>query len=138
MRTILKASFAYFAIVFAVGFVLGALRVLITAPLLGDPWATIVELPVMLAGSWLVCNRVIAHWRIPPAAPVRLVLGGLAFAFLIGAEIALGVTAFGRRLEQVLSSYRQTGPLLGLLAQMLFGLFPRIQSKLHPPSSCSP
>ena len=103
MKTIVNASFAYFAIVFAIGFVLGTLRVFVTAPHFGEIPATFVELPVMLAASWFVCKRVIAHWRIPPAAPVRLALGGLAFTFLIGAEIALGMTAFGRTFEQVLT-----------------------------------
>lgn len=128
MNAILKAAFAYFSVVFAIGFALGTLRVVVTAPVLGETWATILELPVMLAASWIVCKWAMARWRIPPTAPSRLATGGLAFAFLIGAEIALGVAAFGRTLEQVFASYRQTGPLLGLLAQILFGLFPRIQT----------
>lgn len=130
MNAILKAAFAYFSIVFAVGFALGTLRVIVTAPILGEAWATIVELPVMLAASWIVCKWAMARWRIPPTAPSRLATGGLAFALLISAEIALGVAAFGRTMEQVFESYRQTGPLLGRLAQILFGLFPSIQTAL--------
>ena len=128
MNAILKAACAYFSVVFAIGFALGILRVIVTAPVLGETRATIIELPVMLVASWILCKWAMARWKIPPLAMPRLATGGLAFAFLIGAEIALGVAAFGRTLEQVFASYRQTGPTLGLLAQILFGLFPRIQT----------
>jgi hypothetical protein len=128
MGAILKAAVAYFSIVFAIGFAMGIVRVVVTAPVLGETWATIGELPVMLAASWIACKRVMERWKIPPTATARLATGGLAFAFLIGAEFALGAAALGRTLPQMFASYRQTGPLLGLIAQILFGLLPQIQA----------
>ena len=59
------AAAAYWAAVFALGFVLGTIRVLWLAPLIGLLPATALELPFMLAASWLVAGLVIARfgWR---------------------------------------------------------------------------
>ena len=57
MGRVLKAATAYFALVFAAGFVLGTLRTLWLAPALGPMLAVAAELPVMLGVSWLACGR---------------------------------------------------------------------------------
>lgn len=58
---IASAGLAYWAVVFALGFVLGTIRVLWLAPLVGLIPATALELPVMLAGEtpgeWLAGLR---------------------------------------------------------------------------------
>jgi hypothetical protein len=128
LKAISKAALAYFSIVFAIGFVLGAFRVSFAAPLLGESLATIVELPVILAASWFVCRWVMARWKISRAPVPRFAVGALAFALLIAAEIAVGVIGFRRTVTQILAGYDRMGPLLGLVGQVLFGLFPRIQA----------
>ena len=49
---VLRAAIAYWAVVFALGFVLGTVRTLWLAPAIGVTVATAVELPIMLAASW--------------------------------------------------------------------------------------
>jgi hypothetical protein len=44
----MKAGLVYFASVFAIGFVLGMIRVPILAPLFGDFIAVLIELPIIL------------------------------------------------------------------------------------------
>ncbi|TAD74130.1 MAG: hypothetical protein EAY70_11640 [Sphingomonadales bacterium] len=48
---ILRAAIAYWAVVFALGFVLGTIRVLWVIPLVGLIPATLIELPLILTGS---------------------------------------------------------------------------------------
>jgi hypothetical protein len=55
-------------------------------------------------------------------------MGAVAFAMLIGAETILGVVGFHRTIEQQLAVYRETGPMLGLMAQIVFAVFPITQS----------
>ena len=54
--TILRAAAAYWAAVFALGFALGTIRVLWVIPLVGLMPATLIELPLILTGSWLAAG----------------------------------------------------------------------------------
>jgi hypothetical protein len=54
-----KAAIGYFAVVFGMGFLLGTLRVLHIAPRLGEEFAVLIELPLMLAISWVACSWII-------------------------------------------------------------------------------
>lgn len=118
------AAAVYFAIVFALGFVFGTVRVLMTAPALGEVWATVVELPVMLAASWFACGWTIERFRVPSGAGARAGMGLMALLLLLTAETALGVIGFGRTVDMQFAQYLETGPLLGLLAQIAFASFP--------------
>lgn len=127
--TIVKPAFIYFAIVFAIGFALGAIRVLMITPAMGEVLATVFELPAMLAASWFVCAWIIRRYRIPPSAGTRMGMGLLALLLLLTAETALGVFGFGRNIEAQVAEYLKIGPLLGLAAQMAFAAFPLLQRK---------
>jgi len=52
MRNIIHAALIYFAAVFSLAFVLGALRVTLIAPKVGAMAAVALELPVVLTASW--------------------------------------------------------------------------------------
>lgn len=123
-----KAAIVYFAIVFAAGFLLGTMRVLALAPLLGERLAVLFELPIMLAISWFACARIVNWFCVPGLRSPRLVMGGAALALLMFAEMGVSVFAFGRTIVQHLEAYRTAAALLGLMAQIAFALFPVIQS----------
>jgi hypothetical protein len=124
MGRAVAAGGLYFAFVFAAGFALGTLRVLVLAPALGDTGAVALELPLMLAISWLACGVVLRRLAVPATVATRLVMGGFAFALLIGAETALGVLGFGRTLGEQIATWRALPAQLGLVAQLAFALFP--------------
>lgn len=126
---VLGAGALYFALVFAVGFVLGALRVLVLAPALGQWGALLLELPVLLAASWLVAGRVILWCGLPAGWAPRLGMGAVAFALLMGAEFALGQLLFGRDLAAHLAHYRAPTTQLGLAAQLAFAAFPLLRRR---------
>lgn len=125
--TALKAGLSYFAIVFASGFVLGAFRVLVLTPRLGETGALAVELPVMLALSWIVCLWLVRAQAVPPTIGARILMGASAFVLLMAAEAGLAVVVFGRSLAQHLAGYRVANAQIGLIAQAAFAAFPLIQ-----------
>lgn len=127
MAAALRAGLFYFMLVFAIGFALGAIRVMLVIPRLGETNAVLIELPVMLALSWVACAWLVRRFALPPRAAARLAMGVFAFALLMFAELAVSVFGFGRTVAEHLASYRATGAQLGLAAQLLFALLPLIQ-----------
>ena len=135
VRPILRssiASLAYFGVVFAAGFALGTLRVLILIPRLGENKAVLLELPIILALSWMACRWLIARFDVPTTALDRLVMGGLAFAVLMLAEFGVSVFGLDRSLSEHLEHYRHVPAALGLAGQIAFAAFPVVQSLMDP------
>jgi hypothetical protein len=124
VQSALKAGLVYFAIVFCAGFLFGTVRVLALAPRVGEALAVAIELPLMLAVSWLVCRRLIARLGVPAGLTPRLTMGGFAFGLLMVAEIGVSVLALGRTLSEHIEAYQTTPALMGLLGQIAFALFP--------------
>ncbi|MEQ9487368.1 MAG: hypothetical protein RIM72_00060 [Alphaproteobacteria bacterium] len=120
------AGAAYFGAVFAIGFVLGTLRVFIVMPAVGETAAVAIELPVILTLSWLVCRWLIVRVVVAPELAPRLVMGGLAFGMLMAAELGLSAFVFGRTFADHLAHYRTFSGLLGLAGQIAFAAFPAL------------
>jgi hypothetical protein len=120
------AGGAYFAAVFLIGFALGTVRVLAVAPQIGETAAVLVEAPVMLAASWAVCGWLVRRFAVPRGGP-RALMGALAFALLMGAELGVSVLLFGRSLEEHLANYRTLPGAIGLAAQLAFALIPLLR-----------
>jgi hypothetical protein len=110
-----------------VGFVLGAVRILIVAPRLGEGPAVLVELPLMLTASWLACGWLVARFAVPRSCPARLLMGASALGLLLLAELALGWTAFGMTVPQQLAHYASLPGAVGLVGQIVFGLLPLLR-----------
>lgn len=125
---VLTAALAYWALVFAAGFALGTLRVLLLAPRLGETAAVAAELPVMLALSWYAAGAVPRRRPLPPGGP-RLAMGALAFTLLLGAEAALGILAFGQAPAAWAAALATPPGALGLGGQALFALIPWLQGR---------
>jgi hypothetical protein len=123
----LTAGFMYFAIVFAVGFVLGIGRVLVLVPRLGELGSAFAELPIILSASWVICGRLIDRYSVPGDWQSRLVMGGVAFALLMIAELCVSVLAFSRSLEAHMEAYQSWNALLGLAGQIAFAAFPLLR-----------
>jgi hypothetical protein len=117
-----RAGVAYFALVFAAGFVLGALRLLLVVPAVGALAAVLVEAPMILALAWLVAGRLPTRFAVPARLAERLVMGGLALALLFAAERLLGAG-----LGTWQSPLASTAGRVGLAAQVAFGSFPALR-----------
>lgn len=123
------AGTLYFALVFALGFVLGSVRTLLVPDLPGDGRlvGVLIELPVMLMASWVLCGIVVRRRAVAPAAGVRVVMGGWAFSLLILAEMLVGMWLFGRSPAAHFALYRDPSYALGLAAQLVFAAMPLLR-----------
>lgn len=124
MNRPLTAAMAYFAGIFAVGFVLGTIRILALVPRLGSWGANLSELPVILAVSWIYCGWLLRRFSVPATSQARLLMGSVAFGLLMIAELMLGAGLFRRNLEEQVHNMSNGPGLLGLLGQIAFAAFP--------------
>ena len=123
MRAVVKAAVAYFAVAFAAGFVLGAIREIVVVPRLGGLAAVAIEVPVMLAISWIAAGAIVRRFAVPADAAPRLVMGGLAFVLLQAAEVALA-SALGTSPMAYVAALATPRGALGLAAQVVFAFIP--------------
>lgn len=126
-RASLAAGALYFAVMFAIGFALGTVRVLWLEGAVGALRAVLLETPVMLGVSWIVCGRILARAKPALELPQRAVMGASALFLLLVAEAFLALTAFNLTFAEHLEAYREAPRLVGLAGQILFGLFPVMQ-----------
>ena len=124
MPSAIRAGALYFAIVFAAGFVLGALRVTVLMPLICELPAVALELPIILFISWIVCRRLVARFSVPAMALHRAAMGALAFGLLMLAELGLSVLVFDRSGAEYLAHLQTAPGLLGLAGQIVFASMP--------------
>ncbi len=119
-RDMIQAGIAYFAIVFAVGFCFGAVRVPLLVPHWGVRAAELAEMPFMLAAIIFSARFAVRHFALAASARVRLPTGLLAFALLVGVELGPGIVFQGRTLAE---SITQRDPISGSAYFLLLGLF---------------
>ena len=129
MAAALAAGLAYFVIVFVVGFMLGTVRVLVLLRHLGELGTVLMELPIMLTVSWVVCRWLVDRCHVPNVWPHRLAMGSMAFGLLMSAELGMSVLAFGRSVADHLASYRAWPEAMGLAAQVVFAAIPSLQMR---------
>lgn len=130
----LWAGAAYFVLVFACGFALGTVRVLLVAPAVGELAAVLLEAPVILAIAWLASGWLVKRMAPPPGPGERLLTGVIAFACLMGAELALTVLAFGGRATDMVAGWATPAGAVGLASQIAFAFFPLAQ---RPPTGAN-
>jgi ABC-type uncharacterized transport system permease subunit len=126
VRRALAAGAIYFVAVFAAGFVLGVLRTLWVAPMVGPMLAVAVELPLILAVAWIACVRVLRRLPLGRGGEAAL-MGASAFALLMLAEAGVSIGLGGRSLAQHLALYAEAPHLLGLAGQVVFACIPALQ-----------
>ncbi len=122
-----KAGTLYAAGVFAAGFALGIVRLLLLTPVVGATLAVLIELPVILSISWLLCRRAVELLAVPVQWQARGVMAASAFGVLLLAEFGIWIMLFDGSIQSFFARYSQTEGIIGLLGQILFALFPLIQ-----------
>jgi hypothetical protein len=125
---IARAAIAYWAMVFALGFLLGTIRVLWLVPQVGLIPATALELPVMLAASWFAAGWLVQRFGISGGGEA-LAMGLIALALLLGSECVLAGALSGQTPAQWLAGLREPHALLGLGGQVVFAAMPWLRTR---------
>ncbi len=124
MAAILRGSLAYFALVFGAGFAFGVLRTLYLAPALGEDRAQLVEAPLMLVVIVLAARWLARRWRGSSAGLVAV--GVLAAAYVLAADVAVGVGLRGMTLGAVLFGRSWQAGLAYYGLVLAFAALPRL------------
>jgi hypothetical protein len=120
----LKIGLLYFMLVFGSGFLLGPIRILWVAPKVGNRAAELLECPVMILVTFVAARWIVVRFSVSKSIPVRLRVGGVALALLIGAEITLGMALRGMSLSEVVLNRDPVSGSAYFLSLVLFGLMP--------------
>jgi hypothetical protein len=126
---VLKAGAVYFAVVFAVGFVLGTIRTLWVVPRFGAITAELMEMPVMLAVTIVEARRTVLRLSVPMMWSARLEMGCIALVLMLVAEF--GFVLWIRR-PSIKGYFATRDPVLGAayyLLLMMFAIMPLVVAR---------
>ena len=117
---ILKAGLLYFAIVFGMGFVFGAIRTVWIVPRVGTRLAELMETPIMLVVTIVAARWIVLHLAIPSTPSARLGMGGIALCLLLIAEFGLVLWLRGLSVREYLAT---RDPVSGTVYYVMVGAF---------------
>ena len=131
MSKTIRAALVYFAIVLGTGFALGAFRVPILVPRIGERWAELAEMPIMAAVIFFAAGYILR--RFPEIAfPVEsLIAGFLALAFSVTAELGLAVVLQDKTLAEFISSRDKVSGSVYIALLLVFAVMPRLRLPSH-------
>jgi hypothetical protein len=123
----IRAGFVYFVIVLGTGFILGAFRVPILVPRIGERWAELAEMPIMATVIYIAAGFILR--RFPEvASPSRSLMAGvLALALSVAAELALATVLQDRTLAEFIASRDKVSGSVYLALLLVFAVMPRIR-----------
>jgi hypothetical protein len=122
----LKAGLLYFAMAFGAGFILGLIRVPFLVPRLGERYAELAEMPVMLVVIVMAARHIVRRFAIGRDVAIRLQAGLLALAFMLAAELLLATLIQGRSIAQYTASRDPVSGSVYLLLLLLFACMPAL------------
>ena len=120
MKRALLAATAFFIALFALGFVLGTIRVLFVAPQVGSLIAVLMEVPVMLHA----CRLTVRRWRVADTLAIRGAMVVWFLMLLAVFEATLGKLLFERTLAEQMAALATSAGLIGISAQIAAALLP--------------
>jgi hypothetical protein len=124
MNRIIRAALLYFVIVFGVGFVLGAIRVPVVVPRLGERAAELAETPLMFVAIVLAAGYVVRRYAGVIANGAWLWVGGVALTAMVAAELLLAVALAGRSVGEYIRSRDPVSGSVYLVMLVVFALMP--------------
>ena len=116
------AGLRYYAIIFGFAFAMGMARTLVIAPRIGATSAVLLEVPIVVAVSWIAARRLLRHRSF--VVRQRAAMGATAFILTMASEIALAGWLRGQSGLEWLAEIATPLGLFGLSGQIAFGLIP--------------
>ena len=112
----------YFVVVFSLAFAMGVARTLIIAPQLGATAAVLLEVPIIVAASWIIARRLLRHRSL--SLPQRAIMGIVAFTLTMVSEAVLSALMRGQSVADWAVVLVTPLGLIGLAGQTAFAVMP--------------
>jgi len=125
LKTI-QAGLAYFAIVLGTGFLLGVVRVPVLVPRIGERWAELAEMPIMAAVIYFAAGFILRRFPEVGSPGKSLIVGFLALALSVAAEVALATVLQDRTLAEFIASRDKVSGSVYLALLLVFAVMPRL------------
>jgi ABC-type uncharacterized transport system permease subunit len=126
MMQVLKASVLYFVLVFAVGFVLGAIRTLWVVPRVGTRTAELMEMPIMLAVTIVAARWTVLRLSVPMMWSARLGMGCIALVLMLIAEFGFVLWIRGLSIKEYFATRDPVSGTAYYLLLIVFAIMPRL------------
>lgn len=121
---IARIAACYFCVVFAAGFILGIVRVTWVEPLLGARSAELVELPFMLAASYVTARYLLSRTDCRLTPRQGGLVGLLALAMLLAMELTVVLAVRGLSITEYLATRDPVSGVAYLVSLILFCFMP--------------
>jgi hypothetical protein len=122
------AALQYFAVVFGAGFLMGVVRLQWLVPRLGTRTAELLELPLILAVSF-VTARWLLRRRPGASTSFRLGMGGIALLFMLTAEFGFVLALRGMSIADYLATRDAVSGTAYYLALLVFAALPLLTGR---------
>jgi hypothetical protein len=135
----LPAALAYFAIVFAVGFACGPIRVMWLEPNFGATTAVLMEMPILLMAMMFAARYVPRRMALPATAGMHLGMGLIALGLVLTADIGVGLWVRGQSPAEIGAYFLSTPGRIYSASLLIFGLMPVLvnRRRRHRPVAAS-
>lgn len=121
---VVRTAIAYFSTVFAFAFAMGVARTLVIAPRIGTTAAVLLEVPILLAASWVIARRLLRDRDL--ALPQRMAVGTIAFVLTMASEVVLSALMRGQSAGEWAAVVATPIGLVGLAGQLGFAAIPAL------------
>ena len=128
----LKAILLYFAIVLGSGFLLGIFRVPVLVPRLGERYAELLEMPVMLVVIVFAARYIVGRYRLPAKVSLRMQVGFGALALSVAAELLMAAALQSQSVANYIASRDPVSGSVYLLLLLVFALMPALLLRVRP------
>jgi len=124
MHRVLSTSLIYFGLVFASGFVLAPVRILVLQPRVGERLAELIELPLMVLVSWLLASWLMRRKLMPYRRWQRILVGALALLLILLAEFWVVLFVREISLDEYLATRDPVAALAYYISLLMFAAMP--------------
>jgi hypothetical protein len=121
---IFLGAFSYFLALFLLGFLFGPIRIFQLQPRFGKLVSVLIEAPFMISAMPWVALWNIQFFKIPADSISRLLMGGLAWVFLILAEIIASRLMMKMSFDRYLKRLKTPHGLVGMGIMIIFAAVP--------------
>lgn len=112
----------YYAIIFGLAFAMGIARTMVIAPRLGATVAVLLEVPIIVAASWVAARRLLRHRSL--TLPQRAAMGATGFILTMLSEVVLARVLREQDVTDWAADIMTPLGLTGLAAQIAFAVMP--------------